>query len=71
MSEPIYIERWKVSGNPSGDRLDMAYTKSKCFTLDYLIAFRNSMAEMHNCKLEYLIRTDTIVTEEAGNEQID
>lgn len=60
MSEPIFIEIWKVSGNPSGDRLGMAYTKSKCPTLDHLIAFRNCMAETHNCKLEYLIRTDVI-----------
>lgn len=68
MSESIYIETWKVSGNPRGDRLGMAYTRSKCPTLDYLIAFRNSMAEMYDCKLEYLIRTDTIVTERLDDE---
>ena len=60
MSEPTYIEIWKVSSNPNGNRLGIAYTKSKCPTLDHLIAFRNSMAEMHDCKLEYLIRTDVI-----------
>ena len=60
MSEPTYIEIWKVSGNPSGDRLGIAYTESDCPTLDYLIALRGCMAEMHNCKLDYLIRTDVI-----------
>ncbi len=68
MSEPTFIEIWEVSGNPEGNRLGMAYTKSKCPTLDHLIAFRNSMAEMHECKLEHLIRTDTIVTEEEDAE---
>lgn len=60
MSEPTYIEIWEVSGNPSGNRLCIAYTKSDCPTLDYLIEFRNCMAENYNCKLEYLIRTEEI-----------
>ena len=68
MSEPTFIEIWEVSGNPEGNRLGMAYTKSRCPTLDHLIAFRNSMAEMYECKLEYLIRTDIIVTEEEDAE---
>lgn len=60
VNEPTFIEIWEVSGNPNGNRLGIAYTKSRCPTLDHLIAFRNSMAEMHECKLEYLIRTDVI-----------
>lgn len=65
MSEPTYIEVWKVS-SPNGDRLAIAYTKSDCPTLDHLEAFRNCMAENHNCKLEYLIRTDVIEHTEKG-----
>ena len=68
MSEPTYIEIWKVSGNPSGDRLGFAYTESDCPTYSHLLALRDSMAEMHDCKLEYLIRTDTIVMEGADDE---
>lgn len=60
MSEPIFVEVWKVIGNPTGDRLIISYTESDCPTLDHLIAFRDCMAEMHNCKLDYLIRTDVI-----------
>lgn len=67
MSEPTFIEIWKVSGNPSGNRLGMAYTKSECPTFDHLIAFRNCIAENNNCKLEYLIRTDVIG--QTGGEQ--
>ena len=69
MSEPIFIEIWKVTGNPSGDRLEMAYTESKCPTLDHLIAFRNCMAEMHDCILEYLIRTDVIKHTEGTDDE--
>lgn len=66
MSEPIFIEIWKVSGNPFGDRLRMAYTKRRCPTLDHLIAFRNCIAETHNCELEFLIRTDVIEQTQRG-----
>ena len=66
MSEPTYIEIWKVSGNLSGNRLAIAYTESMCPTLDYLEEFRNCMAENYNCKLEYLIRTDVIEQTEKG-----
>lgn len=69
MSEPIFVEVWKVIGNPRGDRLGIAYTESDCPTYDHLIALRDGMAEMHNCKLDYLIRTDVIRhTEGADNE---
>lgn len=68
MSEPTYIEVWKVSGNPSGDKLGIAYTESMCPTLDYLEALRKCMAENHNCKLEYLIRMDVIDHTEKGEE---
>lgn len=68
MSEPIYIEIWEVSGNSSGNRLSIAYTKSDCPTLDYLTELRNCIAEAHNCKLEYLIRTDEIEQKEREDE---
>ena len=60
MSEPTYIEVWEVSGNPNGDKLAFAYTERMCPTLDCLEVLRRCMSEMHDCKLEYLIRTDTI-----------
>lgn len=60
MSEPKYIEVWEVSGNPNGDRLGIAYTKSKCPTYEMLLVLRNDMAEKYNCKLEHLLRTDEI-----------
>ena len=66
MREPTYVEVWKVTGNPNGDRLGIAYTESMCPTPDHLIAFRNCMAENHNCILEYLIRTDVIKRIEKG-----
>ena len=67
MSEPTYVEVWKVS-SLSGDRLAIAYTESMCPTLDYLEELRNCMAENHNCKLEYLIRTDVIEHTERAEE---
>ena len=60
MNEPIFVELWEVIGNPNGNRLGIAYTKSDCPTYDHLLALRDCMAEMHNCKLNYLIRTDVI-----------
>ncbi len=68
MSEPIYIEVWKVSGNPSYDRVGLSYTDSICPTYSHLLALRDSVAEMYDCKLEYLIRTDTIGMEGADDE---
>ena len=68
MSNLTFIETWKVTGNRSGNFLALAYTESSCPTLDHLITFRNCMAEMHNCKLEYLIRTDVIKHTEGANE---
>lgn len=67
MSEPLYVETWEVSGNPSGDRLAIAYTKSKCPTYEILDMFRNDMAEVHNCTLKHLLRTD-VIKEGASNE---
>ena len=63
--------RWYVRGwmqNPTPNRDDSwdssytfpSYTESDCPTLDYLLEFRNCMAEAYNCKLEYLIRTEEI-----------
>lgn len=69
MSEPIYIETWEVSGNPSGDRLAIAYTKSKCPTYKILDVFRSDMAETHNCKLKCLLRTDVIETEKGADNE--
>lgn len=69
MSETIYIEKWKVTGTQSGDRLDIAFTERMCPTLDHLIAFRNSMTETHNCILEYLIRTDVIKHTEGSDDE--
>lgn len=59
MSEPIYIETWEVS-SPNGNRLQIAFTESQCPTYEILEELRSNMAEEHHCKLEYLIRTDTI-----------
>ena len=69
MSEPIYIERWEVSGNLSGDRLDIAYTKSSCPTYEILDMLRDGMAEVHNCTLKRLLRTDVI--EEGADDETD
>ena len=68
MIEPIYIEIWEVSGNPSGDKLEIAYTDSQCPTYSHLRALRDNMAEKHDCKLEHLIRTDTIVMKGTDDE---
>ncbi len=64
MSEPIYIETWKVAGNPNGDRLQIAYTKSACPFHTYVDALRRSMAEDNNCTLVCLLKTDKILTEQ-------
>ena len=62
MSEPIFIERWEVE-YPQGYMIEIAYTKSKCPTYEYLLMLRKCMEEEHNCKLKHLIRTDVIQTE--------
>ena len=60
MGEPIYIETWKVAGNPKGDILDIAYTRSMCPTVEATDMFRHSMAETHRCVLCKLLRTRKI-----------
>lgn len=60
MREPIYIETWEVVGNPKGDILDIAYTRSMCPTVEATDMFRRSMAETHKCVLRKLLRTRKI-----------
>ena len=61
----IIVETWKIFDNPNGDRLQIAYMEDQ-FNGDknLLEEFRNNMAEMHECRLGYLIRTDKIENEE-------
>lgn len=66
MSEPIYIERWEVE-YPEGCLVEIAYTKSKCPTYECLMMLRQSMEEIHNCKLKHLIKTDVIQMEESDD----
>lgn len=63
MGEPIYIETWEVTGNPKGDILDIAYTRSECPTVEATDMFRRSMAETHECVLCKLLRTRKIELE--------
>ena len=63
MGEPIYVETWKVVGNPKGDILDIAYTRSMCPTVEATDMFRHSMAETHRCVLWKLLRTRKIELE--------
>lgn len=60
MGEPIYIETWEVVGNPKGNRLNIAYTRSMCPTVEARDIFRRSMAEIHKCKLGLLLKTRKI-----------
>ena len=60
MEEPIYIETWEVVGNPKGNRLNIAYTRSMCPTVEMTDIFRRSMAETHECVLCKLLRTRKI-----------
>ena len=60
MGEPIYIETWEVIGNPKGNLLDIAYTRSMCPTVEATDMFRYSMAETHECVLRKLLRTRKI-----------
>lgn len=38
------------------------------YFFSHLLALRHYMAEMHDCKLEYLMQTNTIVMEVADDE---
>lgn len=60
MGEPIYIETWETVGNPKGNRLDIAYTRSMCPTVETTDIFRRIMAETHECVLCKLLRTRKI-----------
>lgn len=60
MGEPIYVETWKVVGNPKGDILDIAYTRSECPTVEATDMLRRSVAEAHECVLVKLLRTRKI-----------
>ena len=57
MGEPVYVETWEVLGNPKGNLLDIAYTRSMCPTVEATDMFRRSMAETHECVLRKLLRT--------------
>lgn len=63
MGEPIYIETWEVAGNPNGNLLDIAYTRSTCRTVEMRDVFRRIMAEKYNCILLKLLRTRKIELE--------
>lgn len=62
MGEPIYVETWEVIrtwevvGNPKGNLLDIAYTRSMCPTVEMTDIFRRSMAETHECVLCKLLK---------------
>ena len=56
MGEPIYIETWEVVGNPKGNILDIAYTRSVCPTVEATDMFRHGMAEIYECVLCKLLR---------------
>ena len=60
MGEPIYIEIWEVVGNPKGNRLSIAYTRSMCPTFKAVDIFRRYMATAHGCVLVKLLRTRKI-----------
>lgn len=56
MGEPIYVETWEVVGNPKGNILDIAYTRSMCPTAEAVDMFRCGMAGAYNCILKQLLR---------------
>lgn len=60
MEESIYVETWEAVGNPKGDILDIAYTRSICPTVEATDRFRRSMAETYGCVLLKLLRTRKI-----------
>lgn len=60
MGEPIYIETWEVVGNPKGNLLDIAYTRSLCPTVEATDMHRRIMAETHECVLCKLLKTRII-----------
>lgn len=60
MGEPIYIETWEVVGNPKGNLLDIAYSRSMCPTVEAVDMFRRGMAETHKCVLVKLLKTRKI-----------
>ena len=64
MGEPIYVETWEVAGNPNGNLLDIAYTRSECPTDKATDMFRRGMAEVHECILCKLLRTRKLEFEE-------
>lgn len=57
MGEPIYVETWEVIGNPKGNLLDIAYTRSMCPTPEAIDMLRQMMEERHNCTLKRLLKT--------------
>lgn len=63
MGVPIYVETWEVVGNPKGNLLDIAYTRSMCPTVEATDIFRRNMAETHKCVLLKLLRTRKIELE--------
>lgn len=63
MREPIYIETWEVAGNPKGNTLDIAYTRSQCPTVEATDMHRRIMAEIHECVLCKLLKTRKIELE--------
>ena len=69
MIEPTYIETWEVAGNPNGNRLKIAYTRSVCPSYTYVDELRRIMAEEHNCTLVHLLRTDKILPESDENDE--
>ena len=60
MGEPIYIETWEVVGNPKGNLLDIAYTRSLCPTVEATDMHGRIMAETHECVLCKLLKTRII-----------
>jgi hypothetical protein len=60
MGEPTYIETWQVTGNPKGNILNIAYTRSLCPTVEATDMLRRNMAKDHGCVLCKLLRTRKI-----------
>lgn len=55
MGEPTYVETWQVIGNPKGDILDIAYTKSECLSIEAIDGLRRYMAAAYGCTLVKLL----------------
>ena len=63
MGEPIYIETWEVAGNPKGNLLNIAYTRSMCPTVEMTDIFRRIKADDQRCVLCKLLKTRKIEVE--------